>query len=136
MLGLAVGAFASGRTAISLAGRIDQHGTPPSEQTVFQIGSITKDFTALALADAVTRKELDFDTPLASLLPGAPAARSGAPITLGQLAAHTSGLPRLPKGLLREALHHPSDPYRDFSTAHLLTAMTADPRRTRAARSE
>lgn len=74
----------------------------PRGDAVFQIGSITKVFTALALADAVTSSELSLDTPLASLLPTSSHPNASA-ITLGQLASHTSGLPRLPAGLRRQA---------------------------------
>ena len=67
----------------------------PGDDAIFQIGSITKVFTALALADAVTSGELSLETPLAALLPIFPRPNASS-ITLGQLASHTSGLPRLP----------------------------------------
>jgi D-alanyl-D-alanine-carboxypeptidase/D-alanyl-D-alanine-endopeptidase len=77
------------------------------------------------LADAVTRGELTLDDPLATILPGTPAYAIGAPITLGHLATHTSGLPRLPPGLLRRALRRRSDPYRDVTTEYLTQALAA-----------
>src|SRR5918999_1279839 len=49
------------------------------------------------LDDAVVRGEVALDTPLADCLPGA---RPRAPITLGELATHTAGLPRLPLAFL------------------------------------
>jgi D-alanyl-D-alanine-carboxypeptidase/D-alanyl-D-alanine-endopeptidase len=96
----------------------------PRGDAVFQIGSITKVFTALALADAVTSGELSMDTPLASLLPTSSHPNASA-ITLGQLASHTSGLPRLPPGLRRQARATPADPYSNFSTADLEAALAA-----------
>ena len=92
---------------------------------MFQIGSVTKVFTALALADAVVSGDVTLDTTVATLLPGTPTSRWKAQITLGQLASHTSGLPRLPPGLRRQALRSPDDPYRNFSTSHLLGALEA-----------
>jgi serine-type D-Ala-D-Ala carboxypeptidase/endopeptidase len=124
-VGLVVGAFAGSRTAVHGAGSKMDGGGPPTGDTLFQIGSITKVFTALALAEAVVRSELTLDTPLARYLPEAPTSRSGAPITLAHLAAHTSGLPRLPKGMRRQALRHRLDPYREFTTADLLAALAA-----------
>jgi serine-type D-Ala-D-Ala carboxypeptidase/endopeptidase len=98
--------------------------TAPRDDAIFQIGSITKVFTALALADAVTSGELSLDTPLASLLPTMTHPNASA-ITLGQLASHTSGLPRLPAGLRRRARATPADPYSNFSTADLEVALAA-----------
>jgi CubicO group peptidase (beta-lactamase class C family) len=117
-IGLAVGAFAGPQTVVHTTG-------PVSGDSLFQIGSVTKVFTALALADAVARTEVTLDTPLAALLPGTPTPATGAPITLGHLATHTSGLPRLPPGLLRRALRSRSDPYRDVTTDYLLEALAA-----------
>lgn len=72
--------------------------TPPDDQTVYDIGSITKVFTGLLLAEAVTRGELTLDTPLATLLPPDVELpdRAGNRITVRMLATHTSGLPAIP----------------------------------------
>ena len=59
---------------------------------------------------------------LPGCLPGTPVP---GPITLEHLATHTSGLPRLPPGLLRCALRHRADPYRDVTTEDLLDALAA-----------
>jgi D-alanyl-D-alanine-carboxypeptidase/D-alanyl-D-alanine-endopeptidase len=117
-IGLAVGVFVGSDTVVQATG-------PVGDDSVFQIGSVTKVFTALALADSVTRGELTLDDPLATLLPGTPASASGARMTLGHLATHTSGLPRLPPGLLRRALRHRSDPYREVTTDYLTQALAA-----------
>lgn len=73
----------------------------PDDETVYEIGSITKVFTSLLLADAVVRGEVALDTPIAKLLPSDVALPDGAGerITLRMLATHTSGLPRLPADL-------------------------------------
>src|SRR5580704_15867884 len=66
--------------------------------TIFEIGSISKIFTSLLLADMVNRKEVALDDPAASYLPGhvRMPERSGKSITLLDLSTHTSGLPPMP----------------------------------------
>ena len=86
-------------------------------RTVFQIGSVTKVFTALVLADMAERGEVHLSDPAASYLPGR--APPG-PVTLADLATHTAGLPRLPRGLFRSALLHPADPYARYPAARLV----------------
>ncbi len=74
----------------------DDH--PVTADTVFEIGSITKVFTAFLLADMVRRGELGLDDPVTRHLPAdfhVPE-WNGHQITLADLATHTSGLPRWP----------------------------------------
>ncbi len=71
---------------------------PVTSETVFEIGSVTKVFTALLLADMARRGEVQLDDPVARHLPGdfhVPVVE-GRQITLADLATHTSGLPRFP----------------------------------------
>lgn len=64
------------------------------EKVLFEIGSVTKVFTGLLLAHAVTEDRVSLDSPLNELMPTLSFAdpRVGR-ITLRQLATHTSGLP-------------------------------------------
>ena len=77
--------------------------------TRFEIGSITKTFTALALAQTVVAGRLSLDTRVRGLLPagGALPSRNGVDITVEHLARHTSGLPRSPRGLSLRAVWPP-----------------------------
>lgn len=61
-----------------------------NEQTEYEIGSLTKTFTALLLADAIQRGEVTADTKIGVLLPlgAAPIAD----VTLAELASHRAGL--------------------------------------------
>lgn len=101
----------------------------PAASTSFQIGSVTKVFTALLLADAVRRDEVSLDQPLVTLIPEAASHRKGRPIELVDLAAHTSGLPRLPASLSRLARDIPEDPYARFTIEHLEQALAVPPKR-------
>ncbi len=77
-------------------GRRSARAGPVDGKTVFEIGSITKVFTSLLLADMVERGEVGLDDAADDYLPagvGLPA-RGGRRITLTDLATHTSGLPR------------------------------------------
>ena len=74
------------------------HGTvPPTPQTPFELGSITKTMTGLLLADAVQRGEMRRGAAVADYLPELAGTPAGA-ATVEQLATHHSGLPALPSG--------------------------------------
>jgi CubicO group peptidase (beta-lactamase class C family) len=70
----------------------------PDGGTVFEIGSVTKVFTSLLLADMARRGEVALTDPVARYLPAGTKLpeRNGKPITLADLATHTSGLPFAP----------------------------------------
>lgn len=91
---------------------------PVDGNTVFEIGSMTKVFTSLLLADAAGRGEVALEDPVAKFLPATVRMpeRGGRSITLVDLATHTSGLPRLPSNLKPA---DPENPYADYSVAQL-----------------
>jgi CubicO group peptidase (beta-lactamase class C family) len=83
--------------------RADEAGDP-DDLSVFEVGSITKAFTGVLLADMALRGEIALDDPLSRHLPGTqPAWRKGEP-TLLELATHRSGLPNVPKPMRRGEL--------------------------------
>lgn len=85
--------------------------------SIFEIGSVTKTFTALALAQMALQKKVTLDEPVRALLPAGMAAQSAdAEITLADLATQHSGLPRLPDNL---APGNPADPYADYTAQRL-----------------
>ncbi|MFB8117175.1 MULTISPECIES: serine hydrolase domain-containing protein [unclassified Streptomyces] len=99
---------------------------PVDEDSRFETGSLTKTFTALLLAELAARGEVRYGDRADRYLPfGLP----GPPLTLLHLATHTSGLPRLPPGLLPRAVRSGwlSNPYAGFSEDDLLASL----RRTR-----
>ena len=86
--------------------------------TVFEIGSITKVFTAILLADLAGEGALELETPVQRLLgPDVTVpTRNDAEITLLHLTTHSSGLPRMPNNF------RPADagnPYADYTVAQL-----------------
>jgi D-alanyl-D-alanine-carboxypeptidase/D-alanyl-D-alanine-endopeptidase len=94
-----------------------------TENTIYEIGSVTKTFTALLLADAVQHGEVSLDDPVQKLLPDFTIPREGDhQITLLDLATQSSGLPRLPDNLLPKDA---ANPYADYTPAKLKTFLAA-----------
>ena len=109
-IGVSIGLFADGQQ------RILTYGAAKPE-SLFEIGSITKTFTGLILAEMVMEGKLTLQTPVRELLPpGTVAKHDGPEITLLSLATHHSGLARMPDNF------HPADPanpYADYSEKNL-----------------
>ncbi len=102
--------------------------------TTFDTGSVTKTCTALLLAEMVSRGDVALTDPIETYLPErAHPWSDGAPITLGGLATHTAGLPRLPRNIiLSGARRWLRDPYAHYTRDDLYRA-TARLRPTRTA---
>ena len=99
-------------------------GTHFSSSTPFEIGSVSKVFTALALAVQTQSNDLSLETTVGELLPQTPMPENVAQITLKDLATHSSGLSRMPPNLgLFYILRHASDPYAEYSRADLHKAL-------------
>jgi D-alanyl-D-alanine-carboxypeptidase/D-alanyl-D-alanine-endopeptidase len=107
-----------GRRVIAYGNRASSDTRPVDGDTVFEIGSITKVFTSLLLADMVQRKELGLLDPVSKFLPPGTTVPEldGEEITLHDLATHTSGLPRMP---LNVDSADPLNPYADYSVGKL-----------------
>ncbi len=103
--------FAYGKTALD-------GGTTPDENTVYEIGSITKVFTAILLVDMKNRGEVALDDPIGKYLPeGAKSPqRDGKSITLERLSEQTSGLPRMPTNFRPK---DPGNPFADYTPEQL-----------------
>jgi len=113
--GLSVGYLEGEHYGMVHLGSSNRAGQKADNLTLYEIGSVSKVFTALLLADAAVRGELDLQaaaevTNQAGIqLPS----HDGRSITWLDLSTHRSGLPRLPDNL------HPadtSDPYRDYDS--------------------
>ncbi|MEJ7822694.1 MAG: serine hydrolase [Chitinophagaceae bacterium] len=89
---------------------------PDPQNTIFEIGSVTKTFTSLLLANEVTRKQMSLKDPINKYLPEfiPKQAYKNTAITLVHLANHTSGFPRLPANIFQGDVN-PQDPYRHYN---------------------
>ena len=91
-------------------------------ETVFQVGSITKVFTGLLLADMAVRGLVQLDDPAAKYLPaGVRMPQRGRAITLIDLSKHWSGLPSMPDFSLQGR----PDPYAAYSEDDLYRFLNA-----------
>lgn len=118
-VGIVVGVIEpAGRRVVAYGQLAKNDPHPLSGDTVYEIGSITKVFTSLLLAEAVARGEVALTDPVGKFLPSAVKMpeRGGRSITLLDLATHTSGLPRMPDNF---APKDPANPYADYSTENL-----------------
>lgn len=106
--GIAVGIWQDGRPLVYGFGRTSYHDPhPPYADALFELGTLGEVLLGILLAELVARKRVALDDPAQTHLPPAvklPAAsESESPITLRQLALHTSGLPQLPLAELERA---------------------------------
>jgi D-alanyl-D-alanine-carboxypeptidase/D-alanyl-D-alanine-endopeptidase len=111
--GMVIGLLDVHGSRVFSAGKLDNgSGREVDGDTIFELGSVTKVFTALLLLDAVRRGEMKLDDPVARYLPEGtkvPAFR-GKEITLLNLAAQDSGLPWHPDDLDRILNQDPKKP--------------------------
>lgn len=101
-VGIAVGIVGPEGRCVIAYGHLEKGvPCPVNGDTFFEVGSETKVFTALLLADIVERGEVALDDAVGKYLPAnvKMPERNGRSITLVDLAMHTSGLPPLPQNL-------------------------------------
>ena len=92
---LAAGLVSQGEQRIALSGLLNlETGVRATSESLFQIGSITKLYTALAVMALVEKGRLQLDAPVSSALPGVALTpeRVENAVTLRKLLSHTSGL--------------------------------------------
>jgi serine-type D-Ala-D-Ala carboxypeptidase/endopeptidase len=112
--GLAIGVVRKGERSVFT------FGTAKTD-SLFEIGSITKTFTGLALAQMIEQGKVKPETTVRELLPaGIVKKPEGAEITLIDLTAQDSGLPRLPDNMTPADVNNP---YVDYDAAKLYAFM-------------
>src|SRR5262245_45105932 len=118
-VGMVAVTLAAGQRRVVAYGRSDTPDDRPLDgDAVFEVGSITKVFTALLLADMVARGEVTLEQPVAKLLPaGTVVPARERPITLLDLATYTSGLPRMPSNMVPRSW---LNPYVDYTADQML----------------
>lgn len=98
--------------------------TIKNADNVFEIGSLSKVFTAALLADLVLNSPVSLDDPVQDHIEFALHGNPG--FTLRQLANHTSGLPRIPPGLYWDSIWNMDNPYRNYDESELREYLSAD----------
>jgi D-alanyl-D-alanine-carboxypeptidase/D-alanyl-D-alanine-endopeptidase len=125
-VGLVVGFIdPEGNREYFCCGTLTMNGKRPvDEYSVYEIGSITKVFTGIVLADMVLKGEVNLDDPAEQYLPGTIKipSRNGNKITLGHLASHSSALPRMPFNFRPI---EPENPYADYTVENMYAFLSA-----------
>jgi len=98
--------------------------TPPDSHSIFEIGSITKIFTATLLAQMIQDGKINLQDELEALLPEGEVTvpdQNGTRITMEHLSTHSSGLPRTPRnsGQPYPPDYDPYDPYAAYTTSYI-----------------
>lgn len=117
--GIVVGVLeADGTRRYAAYGDPGPEARPLGPESVFEIGSITKAFTGILLADMAASGEVRLDAPLADYVHEGVhvPSRGGREITLLDLATHHSSLPRLPGNLDPD---DPMNPYASYTVEDL-----------------
>jgi CubicO group peptidase (beta-lactamase class C family) len=117
--GIVVGVVdADGRTRVVAYGDPGPGQPPLDGNSVFEIGSISKVFTATVLAEMVQEGKVRLDDPVQKFLPASVhmPTRNGKVITLANLSEQNSGLPRMPSNF---APADPANPYADYTVQQM-----------------
>ena len=124
---VAVGVWRDGRAEVFGYGTAHTRlgDRTPDGTTVFAIGSVTKTFAGVLLAEAVRRGEVKLDDPVNAHLPAdlQVSAKGDKPVTLLHLATHRSGLPVQPQTPILMEANDPPNAYADFGREKLARSL-------------
>ncbi|WP_051605532.1 serine hydrolase [Sediminibacter sp. Hel_I_10] len=93
---VSIGIYKDGQMYTQHFGEIEKgKSNPPTDETIYEIGSVTKTMTGYLVARAVLEEKLKLDDDINTFLPGDYSNLNymGKPITIKHLLTHTSGLP-------------------------------------------
>ncbi len=124
VVGACVGVYYKGQSIFYHYGEIKRDSKIlPDNNTLFEIGSISKTFTSILLADAIIREKIKLDDPITKYLPDSVISNKALEgITIKQLSNHTSGLPRLPDNFGINNTNA-KDPYKDYDVKLMMSAL-------------
>jgi CubicO group peptidase (beta-lactamase class C family) len=99
---------------IVVYGKTTKNGKTVNGDTVYEIGSITKVFTAIMLADMALKSKFNLDDPVQKYLPATVTlpTRNNKEITFRNLSQQNSALPRMPNNFNPK---DPLNPYADYT---------------------
>jgi serine-type D-Ala-D-Ala carboxypeptidase/endopeptidase len=127
---ISIGVLSNGEVWEKSFGSLDSTSdSKPNSNTIYEIGSISKVFTSLLLAQAVESGKLKLDDPISTIMTELekenPAV--GSSITFKHLSHHVSGLPVMP---LNIAPKDSTNPFADYDRPSLVEYMkSAQPKR-------
>lgn len=116
--GLSISVIKDGKADFYFYGSVSKSKDKlPDTATLYEIGSVTKTFTAIVLAHAINEKKLQPGDDIRKYLPGSypNLEYKGKPITIEHLSNHTSGLPRIPAEFDRQKNFDVQDPYKNYT---------------------
>lgn len=126
---ISVGVITNGKTWTKNFGTLDAEGTrSPDEKTLYEIGSISKVFTSVLLAEAIESGRLKLNDPISTVMKELAEKNPtvGNSITFQQLSHHVSGLPVMPDNIKPADSTNPFDGYdREMLTEYMLSAKPA-----------
>jgi CubicO group peptidase (beta-lactamase class C family) len=98
--GVAVAVVRDGRVVLKKGfGPADlKAGIPITSETVFDLASLSKQFTGIAVLMLVQRGKLSMDDDVRKYVPEVPVFDSNRPLRINDLSHHMSGLPEFPRG--------------------------------------
>jgi len=122
-VGLSIGIIKNGQVSLYNYGETTKgSGQLPTAETLFEIGSITKTFTAAILATYVNAGKLKLTDPIIKYLPDSVATNPALKdITIVNLSNHTSGLPVLPDNFTDQKPYDKLNPYANYTKQLLFT---------------
>jgi D-alanyl-D-alanine-carboxypeptidase/D-alanyl-D-alanine-endopeptidase len=110
--GVSIGVYSHGVSRIFTFGAA-------KPDSIFEIGSITKTFTGLLLAQMAAQGKVTLEEPVRELLPAGTVTKPAGPeITLLDLASQRSGLPPMPENI---SVVNLDNPYADYHSADLFS---------------
>jgi len=123
--GVSIGVVLDGASWTLNYGQVSpSNSTKPSGDTIYEIGSISKVFTSVLLADAVNSGRVELDQPIGTLMPQLQESNEyvSEKITLKHLSQHMSGLPSMPSNFAPE---NPNNPFAGYDHEMLVEYMTS-----------
>ncbi|WP_293906828.1 serine hydrolase domain-containing protein [Sphingobacterium sp. UBA5670] len=124
---LAIGILKNGQTKTYFYGEtVKGNQTPPTNTSIYEIGSLSKIFTAILLSNLVEEGTITLDQPISLFLPDTLKKNEElSKITFQMLANHTSGLPRLPDNLDKVKGFNENDPYKTYDKKALYNYLSS-----------
>lgn len=124
---LAIGIIKNGQAKSYFYGETAQgNQTLPTKASLYEIGSLTKVFTAILLSNLVEEGTITLDQPISLFLPDTLKKNQDlAKITFQMLANHTSGFPRLPDNFEKVKGYSETDPYKGYDKKALYSYLSS-----------